>query len=89
MVKYCNKRYYKTLIVFVLILVLRPGKQFFSHVETEPPIPGYYQYFWGVMSLAQGNNTPTRPRIEPGSPDPESDALTTRPVRPHQDINYL
>ena len=34
------------------------------------------------MSLAQGNNTPTRPRIEPGSPDPEFDALTTRPVRP-------
>ena len=34
------------------------------------------------MSLAQGNNTPTWPRIEPGSPDPESDALTTRPVRP-------
>ena len=33
------------------------------------------------MSLAQGNNTPTRPRIEPGSPDPESDALTTKPVR--------
>ena len=33
------------------------------------------------MPLAQGNNTPTRPRIEPGSPDPESDALTTRPVR--------
>ena len=33
------------------------------------------------MSLAQGDNTPTRPRIEPGSPDPESDALTTRPVR--------
>ena len=34
------------------------------------------------MSLAQGNNTLTRPRIEPGSPDPESDPLTTRPVRP-------
>ena len=34
------------------------------------------------MSLAQGNNTSTRPRIEPGSPDTESDALTTRPVRP-------
>ena len=33
------------------------------------------------MSLAQLNNTPTRPRIEPGSPDPESDTLTTRPVR--------
>ena len=26
-------------------------------------------------------NTPTRPRIEPGSPDPESDALAIRPVR--------
>ena len=33
------------------------------------------------MSLAQVNNTPTRPRIEPGSLDPESNALTTRPVR--------
>ena len=32
------------------------------------------------MSLAQGNNTPTRPRIESGSPNSESDALTTRPV---------
>ena len=21
---------------------------FLSHVETEPPIPGYYQYLWGV-----------------------------------------
>ena len=44
------------------------------------------------MSLAQGNNTPTRPRIEPGSPDPESDALTTRPVRPvrsmAKNLNY-
>ena len=38
------------------------------------------------MSLAQGNNTPTRLRIEPGSPDPESDALTTRPVRPPEEI---
>ena len=33
------------------------------------------------MSLDQGNNTPTWRRIEPGSPDPESDALTIRPVR--------
>ena len=23
-----------------------PGKQFFSHVWTEPPLPGYYQYFF-------------------------------------------
>ena len=25
-----------------------PGKQFFIHVGTEPPLPGYYQYFRGV-----------------------------------------
>ena len=25
----------------------RPGKQFFSHVGTESPLPGYYQYFLG------------------------------------------
>ena len=41
------------------------------------------------MSLAQGNNTPTRPRIEPGSPDSESDALTTRPVRPPNGENVV
>ena len=42
------------------------------------------------MSLAQGNNTPTRPRIEPGSPDPEFNALTTRPVRSPMNVcdNY-
>ena len=43
-----SKALLELLFCFVLILVLRPGKQFFSHVETEPPIPGYYQYFWGV-----------------------------------------
>ena len=42
---------------------------------------GITSTFGEYMSLAQGNNTPTRPRIEPGSPDPESNALTTRPVR--------
>ena len=26
----------------------------FSHVETAPPLPGYYQYFGGVKCLAQG-----------------------------------
>ena len=41
------------------------------------------------MSLAQGNNTPTWPRIEPGSPDPESDALTTRPVAPNYNIEKV
>ena len=74
---------YLFFFVFVFIVVLRPGKQFFSHVETEPPIPGYYQYFLGSKCLLlKETNTPTRPRIEPGSPDPKSDALTIRPVRP-------
>ena len=41
------------------------------------------------MSLAQGNNTPARPRIEPGSPDQESDALTTRPVRPPRAVQLF
>ena len=68
-------------LFFVLILVKRPGKQFFSHVEMEPPIPGYYQYFWGVNVSCSRKQHTDRPRIEPGSPDPESDALTTRPVR--------
>ena len=41
------------------------------------------------MSLVQGNNTPTWPRIEPGSPDLESEALTTRPVRSPQTALWL
>ena len=49
---------------------------------------GITSTFGELMSLAQGNNTPTRPRIEPRSPDPESDALTTRPVRPPQTRLY-
>ena len=67
---------------FVLFWLLFnvPVNNFSVMLRRRPPIPGYYQYFWGI--LAQGNNTPTRPRIEPGSPDPESNALTTRPVRP-------
>ena len=50
---------------------------------------GITSTFGECLSLAQGNNTPTRPRIEPGSPDPESDALTTRPVRPPREMKML
>ena len=33
---------------------LRPSQQFFSHVGTEPPLPGYYQYlFRRQVYLAQ------------------------------------
>ena len=30
---------------------------FFSHVGTEPPLPGNYQYFRGVKCFAQGHNS--------------------------------
>ena len=33
--------------VFVCVNASRPRQQFFSHVGTEPPLPGYYQYFSG------------------------------------------
>ena len=50
---------------------------------------GNYQYFWGLKCFfVQGNNTPTRLRIEPGSPDLESDALTTRLVHPQTFIKF-
>ena len=39
--------------------------------------------------MLKETNTPTRPRIEPGSPDPESDALAIRPVRPPKIYNKL
>ena len=29
----------------------RPGKQFFSHAGTEPPLPGYYQYLFYFIFL--------------------------------------
>ena len=33
--------------IFVWVETLHPSQQFFSHVGTEPPLPGYYQYFLG------------------------------------------
>ena len=36
-----------TICFLVWVEALRPGQQFFSHVGTEPPLPGYYQYFLG------------------------------------------
>ena len=40
----------------------------------EPPLPGYYQYFWGVKCLAQGHNTAVV-GFEPRPLAPESDAV--------------
>ena len=45
------------LCFFLCVEVQRPSQQLFSHVGTEPTLPGYYQYFWGVKCLAQGHNT--------------------------------
>ena len=40
---------------------LRPSQQFFSHVGTEPPLPGYYQYLLGGKCILLKDTT----RIEP------------------------
>ena len=37
----------------------------------------------GVKCLAQEHNSLPRPGLEPGTPDPESSALTIRPPRFH------
>ena len=31
----------------IWVKALRPSQHFFSHVGTEPPLPGYYQYLFG------------------------------------------
>ena len=65
---------------FVCLFVLRlkvPVNIFFSHVGTEPLLPGYYQYFSGVKCLAQGHNT-AEVGFEPRPLAPESDALLLR-----------
>ena len=38
--------------LFVWIEALRPSQQFFSHVRMEPPLPGYYQYFFGEVNVS-------------------------------------
>ena len=43
-------RLYEPRCEFVCLFGLRlyvPVNNFFSNVGTEPPLPGYYQYFWG------------------------------------------
>ena len=44
-------------IGFVWVEVLRPSQQFFSHVETEPPLPVYYQYFLGGKCILLKDTT--------------------------------
>ena len=57
---------FRLFCLFVWVEALRPSQQFFSHVGTEPPLPGYYQYFWGGKCILLKDTTrPTRVRIEP------------------------
>ena len=44
------------------------------NVGTEPPLPGYYQFFRGTKCLAQGHST-LEVGFEPRPFAPESDAL--------------
>ena len=46
------------MVWFGFVKAEHPSKQFFSHVGTEPPLPGYYQYFLRSKCVfAQGHNT--------------------------------
>ena len=43
--------------LFVCIEALGPSQRNFSHVGTEPMLPGYNQFYRELMCLAQGHNT--------------------------------
>ena len=59
-----NPKFYG--LVGWLIDSSRPGKQFLSHVGTEPPLPGYCQYFWGVnVPCSRTQHGLTRVGLEP------------------------
>ena len=72
-------------IVFVRLgLCLASQSTIFSHFVTEPPLPGYYQYFWGSKCVfAQGHNT-AEVGIEPlTSRSGVSDSTTRQPRSPY------
>ena len=62
--------------VFFFCFVFCPSKQFFSHVRTAPPLPGYYKYFLGGKCILLKDTT-QRPECgsNPRPLDPEFDAL--------------
>ena len=48
----------QSVCLFVCVDAYCPSQEFFSHIGTVPPLPGYYQYFLGSKSVfAQGHNT--------------------------------
>ena len=50
--------------LFVCVEASRPSQNIFSDVGTEPPLPGYFQYFQGVNCLAQGGRFRTCVKVE-------------------------
>ena len=74
-----NKVVDRQLCLFVLRFHV-PVNTFFSHVGMEPPLSGYYQYFWGVKCLAQVHNT-----AEVGfeTPTSRSDVWRSTTEQPH------
>ena len=69
--------------MFVWVEALGPSQQFFSHVGTEPPLPGYYQYIFGryMYSTVQVFfHQPAHPRgqffLSPPPPPPPADPRT-------------
>ena len=53
----CYKKLQITEVLFVWFEALRPSQQFFSHVGTEQPLPGYYQYFPGGKCILLKDTT--------------------------------
>ena len=47
----------KKVLLLVWVEALRPSQQCFSHVGTEPPLPGYYQYFLGGKCILLKDTT--------------------------------
>ena len=48
-----------------------PVNKFFCHVWTEPPLSGYYQYFWGVnVPCSRTQHGLTRVGLEPPTSGP-------------------
>ena len=45
------------LFLFVRVEALRPSQKLFSHVGTEPSLPGYYQYFFGGKCILLEDTT--------------------------------
>ena len=82
-------RFVTRLLVGWLIDFERPGKQFFSHVGTEPPLPGYYQYFWGVnVHCSRTQHGLTRVGLEPPTSGSGVQGIysNTRPPRSHYQV---